>query len=252
MLDEIIKHKRDEVAARVRHTSLNELERRVATAPAPRLFEPAQPMALIAEVKRRSPSQGDFVTEIDPVAQARAYANGGATAISVLTDERYFRGSFDDLTAVRSAIDLPVLCKDFILTSYQVVEARVHGADLALLIVAAIPDSELIELHRQMLDLGMLPLVEVHDQHDLARALAMNARMIGINNRDLSDFSVDLLTTEYLAPLVPDDVILVSESGITTRSDIERVQRAGARVVLVGEVLMRSSDPGSTIRELLA
>lgn len=209
-------------------------------------------MSVIAEVKRRSPSRGDLQVEVDPVAQAQRYAAGGAHAISVLTDERYFGGSFADLAAVRAAVDLPVLCKDFILTPYQVYEARGWGADLLLLITAALPDSELLPLYRLTGELGMTPLVEVHDQHDLARAIAMGAGVIGINNRDLQDFSVSLLTTEYLGPLVPDDVLCISESGIATRADVERVAQAGVRAVLVGEALMLAPDPGAAIQELMA
>jgi indole-3-glycerol phosphate synthase len=251
ILDEICMHKLGEVEERQRLLPLSEVERLAAHASPPRPFQPARQVALIAEVKRRSPSKGDFVTTLDPVGQARAYEHGGADAISVLTDAGYFGGSFDDLEAVRAAVRLPVLCKDFILTEYQVYEARSHGADLLLLIVSAMNDRPLIALHACALELGMTPLVEVHDQHDLARALAMGARLIGINNRDLADFSVDLLTTEYLAPLIPDDVTVISESGIASREDVERVVRAGARGVLVGETLMRSDDPARTVRELV-
>jgi indole-3-glycerol phosphate synthase len=168
-----------------------------------------------------------------------------------LTDYRYFGGTLDDLSAVRGAVKVPVLCKDFILWPYQVYEARAYGADLILLIVAALRDDALRPLRQLALELGMTPLVEVHDQHDLARALAADAGVIGINNRDLTDFSVDLLTTEYLAPLIPDDVLVVSESGIAERTDVQRVTRAGARAVLIGSTLMRSGDPGATIAELL-
>jgi indole-3-glycerol phosphate synthase len=208
-------------------------------------------MSLIAEVKRRSPSAGALGENVDPVVQARLYEEAGASAISVLADNRYFGGSLADLAAVRAAVDLPVLCKDFIVTTYQVYEARACGADLILLIMAALRDDVVRPLQALALDLGMTPLVEVHDQHDLARAIAADARVIGINNRDLADFSVDLLTTEYLAPLIPDQVIVVSESGIEGRADVERVARAGARAVLVGSTLMRSGDPRATIRELL-
>ena len=251
ILEEIVQHKRVEVADREAQVSLDEVQRRAESAPPPRVPRFDGAMSLIAEVKRQSPSKGAFVSELDPVAQARAYERGGATAISVLTDERYFAGSLDDLRAVRAAVNVPVLCKDFFLSQYQVYEARSCGADLVLLIVAALDDRTLGRLHQLVLDLSMTPLVEVHDQHDLARAIAAGAQLIGINNRDLRDFSVDLLTTEYLAPLVPDDATIVSESGLATREDVERVARAGARVVLVGETLMRSADPGTVIRELV-
>jgi indole-3-glycerol phosphate synthase len=210
------------------------------------------PMSLIAEVKRRSPSAGALSPDVDPVAQALTYERAGASAVSVLTDQRYFGGTLDDLVAVRRAVSLPVLCKDFILTPYQVFEARSCGADLLLLIMAALRDDVLRPLQKLTIELGMTPLVEVHDQHDLARALAAESGVIGINNRDLTDFSVDLLTTEYLAPLIPDDVVVVSESGIADRSDVQRVKMAGARAILVGSTLMRSGDPAATIRALLA
>jgi len=251
ILDEICEHKRREVEERQHRVPLGEIERLASRAEPPRPFQPGRDVALIAEVKRRSPSKGDFVSALDPVEQALAYERGGADAISVLTDDRFFGGSLDDLDAVRRAVRVPVLCKDFILTEYQAYEARSRGADLLLLIVAAMNDRPLIAIHACVLELGMTPLVEVHDQHDLARALALGAGVIGINNRDLSDFSVDVLTTEYLAPLIPDDVIAISESGIATREDVERVVRAGARGVLVGEALMRSGDPAQTVRELV-
>lgn len=252
ILREIVEHKRVEVAEREGRVPLDEVVRRAADAPPPRALLPGDRVLLIAEVKRRSPSRGAFVSTLDPVAQARAYEAGGAAAISVLTDERFFGGRLDDLRAVRESVHVPVLCKDFLLTPYQVYEARSCGADLILLIVAALDDETLRQLAGLAAGLGMTPLVEVHDQHDLARAIAAGAQVIGINNRDLKDFSVDLVTTEYLAPLVPDDVILVSESGMADREDVRRVVRAGAHAVLIGETLMRSSDPAATIRELLA
>lgn len=251
ILDDILAHKRREIEAREAARPIDGLVREAESAPPVRRFSPRSPVGLVAEVKRRSPSAGELAEDLDPVTRARAYQEGGADAISVLTDARYFHGGFDDLAAIRAAVTLPVLCKDFILTAYQVYEARAHGADLLLLIAGAMNDPELIELHALALDLGMTPLVEVHDQHDLARAVALGAGLIGINNRDLNDFSVDLLTTEYLAPLIPDETLIVSESGITSRDDVQRVAAAGARVVLVGETLMRSSDPASTIQELL-
>lgn len=252
ILQEIVEHKMEEIEARQLDASLNEMRDRALEAPSPRLPNFRAPMSLIAEVKRRSPSKGEFVRTLDPVVQAQAYEEGGAAVISVLTDNRFFGGSFDDLAAVRDAVGIPVLCKDFILSPYQVYEARSHGADLLLLIVKALNDSALRELQALAGELGMTALVEVHDQHDLARAIAAGATVVGINNRDLADFSVDLLTTEYLAPLIPEGATIVSESGIMDREDVERVARAGARVVLVGETLMRSADPASTIRELLA
>lgn len=252
ILDDILQHKEAEVAERSRLRPLPEVMERARSAPAVRVVEFRGPLSLIAEVKRRSPSAGELAPEVDPVRQAQTYERAGAAVISVLTDAAYFGGTLDDLAAVRAGVWLPVLCKDFILTPYQVYEARAYGADLVLLIVAALHDDVLRELYRLVLELGMQALVEVHDQHELARALAADAALIGINNRDLTDFSVDLLTTEYLAPLIPDDVVVVSESGIGRKADVERVTRAGARAVLVGSALMRSGDPAAAIGELLA
>lgn len=250
-LDEILDHKRAEIAEREQRHGLGEVMQRASAAPPPRDLHFTDDIGLIAEVKRRSPSAGDLSTEVDPAAQAQAYERAGASAISVLTDQRYFGGTLDDLATVRAAVGVPVLCKDFILSPYQVYEARSYGADLILLIMAALRDDVMRPLQKLVLDLGMTPLVEVHDQHDLARALAAEAMLIGINNRDLTDFSVDLITTEYLAPLIPNDVDVVSESGISEQKDIERVARAGARAVLVGSALMKAGDPEAVIRELL-
>ncbi len=251
MLDEILRHKRQEVEQRRREVPLDLIERRLQAADSARVPVFSRPVSLIAEVKRRSPSAGPLQPDVDPVAQALLYERAGATAISVLTDTRYFGGTLDDLAAVRASVSVPVLCKDFFVTQYQLYEARSYGADLVLLIVAALRDDELRQSMATVSDLGMTPLVEVHDQHDLARALACDAALIGINNRDLTDFSVDLITTEYLAPLVPEDVTIVSESGIESRADVDRVIRAGASVVLVGSALMRSGDPLATAQALL-
>src|SRR5947209_4133902 len=252
ILDDILAHKREEVAARELQVSLDEVRNRALRADPARLATFDAPMSIIAEVKRRSPSAGEIAGGIDPVAQARMYERGGVAAISVLADNRFFGGSLDDLHAVRDAVRVPVLCKDFIVVPYQVYEARACGADIVLLILAALDDGAFRPLLALVQELRMTPLVEVHNQHELARAIAADAPVIGINNRDLTDFTVDLVNTEYLAPLVPDDTIVVSESGIRTREDVERARRAGARVVLVGETLMRSGDPTETIAELLA
>ncbi|MGH2448821.1 MAG: indole-3-glycerol phosphate synthase TrpC [Chloroflexota bacterium] len=249
-LADIVDHKREELSRKKREP-LEALRER-ANAVKRRPLKYRNPLSLIAEVKRLSPSAGDLAPGIDIVQRALAYQRGGASAISVLCDQRYFGGSLEDLAAIRRRVELPVLCKDFIVDPYQVWEAGAFGADLLLLIVAALNDRELRHLHDLAQELGMVPLVEVHDQHDLARAIAMDARLIGINNRNLDDFSVDLVTTEYLAPLVPDDTMIVSESGLATPEDVRRVRSAGAQVVLIGEALMRSSDPETLIRELLA
>jgi indole-3-glycerol phosphate synthase len=251
ILDDILANKRQELERRERETPLGIQQQRAAAAPPPRVPVFREPMAIIAEVKRRSPSAGEIVAEVDPVAQAAAYERAGASVISVLADERFFGGSLADLRAVREAVTLPVLCKDFIVSPYGIYEARAHGADLLLLIVAALDDRTFRFLLALTVELGMLPLVEVHDQHELARAIAADATLIGINNRDLTDFSVDLLTTEYLAPLVPDELTVVSESGIRTRADVQRAQQAGARVVLVGEALMRAESPEAALADLL-
>jgi indole-3-glycerol phosphate synthase len=251
ILDEILDHKRAEIVEREHLHTLDEVIQRAQSAPPPRTMDFNRKVSLIAEVKRRSPSAGALSAEVDPATQAQAYERAGASAISVLTDYRYFGGTLDDLSAVRAAVGIPVLCKDFILSPYQVYEARSYGADLILLIMAALRDDAMRPLQQLAVALGMTPLVEVHDQHDLARALAAEATLIGINNRDLTDFSVDLLTTEYLAPLIPDDVTVVSESGIGKREDVERVTHAGARAVLVGSALMRAGDPEAAIQELL-
>lgn len=251
ILDEIVEHKRREVADREAAVPIAELRRQAKRAPTPRPLVLDGQLSLIAELKRRSPSAGDLGNLGDPASLARAYQDGGAAAISVLTDGPYFGGSLEDLRAVRQEVDVPVLCKDFVIGEYQVYEARAAGADLLLLILSALDDEMYLNLQHLTLELGATPLVEVHDQHDLARAIAGDASLIGINNRDLVDFTVDLVTTEYLAPLVPDGVPIVSESGIRTREDVDRVARAGARAVLVGETLMRSAAPAHAIRELM-
>jgi indole-3-glycerol phosphate synthase len=251
ILDEIVENKRAEIGRREAQISLLEQQRRAQSISSPRPVEFARPMSIIAEVKRRSPSAGEIADDVDPVAQARAYESAGACVISVLCDGKYFGGSLADMTAVRDAVSVPVLCKDFIVSRYQLYEARAHGADLVLLILAALDDRTFRDLLALTHELGMTPLVEVHNQHELARAIAADSPIIGVNNRDLSDFSVDLLTTEYLAPLIPDEMVIVSESGIRTRDDVERVQRAGARVVLVGEALMRAESPALAVAELL-
>jgi indole-3-glycerol phosphate synthase len=251
ILDEILEHKREEVSQRKRAASEEEVREAAVKASPVRPPRFDGPMSVIAEVKRMSPSAGAIAAGLDPVEQALRYQEGGAAAISVLADERFFGGSLNDLRAVCEAVEIPVLCKDFILSEYQVWEARACGADLVLLILAALSDYSYRSLLSLTNQLGMTALVEVHDQHDLAKAIASDAPIIGINNRDLSDFSVDLITTEYLAPLIPEGTIIVSESGITSREDVERIQRAGATVVLVGEALMRSESPREEIRELL-
>ena len=207
-------------------------------------------LAVIAEVKRRSPSAGDIDATLDPVAQASRYADGGAAAISVLTEPDHFGGSLDDLRRVRAAVDVPVLRKDFIVASSQVFEARVGGADAILLIVSALDDATLRRLRELSEDLGMDALVEAHDEAEVERALASGARIIGINNRDLSTFEVDLATAESLAPLLSDVEVTVAESGIHSVADAARMAAAGYRAVLVGEALVRAEDPAQMVVDL--
>lgn len=209
-------------------------------------------ISVIAEFKRASPSKGDIRTDADMAMVAGAYERAGAAAMSVLTEERHFKGSLDDLRVARQACGLPLLRKDFIIDGYQLLEAAAAGADAVLLIVAALTDDQLAGLLEEAEATGLECLVEVHDSTELERALAAGPAMIGINNRDLGTFSVDLETSLNLIELMPDEVIVVSESGIRERDDVARLDEAGIDAILIGETLMRSSDPGSKISELLS
>jgi indole-3-glycerol phosphate synthase len=206
--------------------------------------------SVIAEVKRRSPSKGDLAEILDPAALAEQYAAGGAAAVSVLTEQRRFAGSLEDLRAVRAAVDVPVLRKDFIVDPYQVLEARAAGSDLVLLIVAALDDDILRRLHDEARELGMCVLVEVHDEPETERAVQLAAELVGVNARDLKTLEVDPDTFGRLAPLVPADVVLVAESGITSPVDVKRFVGEGARAVLVGEALVKDGDPEAAVRAL--
>lgn len=252
-LDAIIANTRIEIAQRRQHISLKELRKRAESIQPVRDFENAlrgEKIALVAEIKRASPSRGTLRGDLNLGDTARAYAANGAAAISVLTDIRYFHGSLDDLQAVHAAVEVPILRKDFIVDEYQIYESRARRADALLLIVRILSDAQLRDYVALTHSLGMSALVEIHAEDELARALAANARLIGINNRNLADFTVDLGTIERLARQIPRDKIIVAESGIFTRVDVERVARVGAHAVLVGEALMRAEDVGSKAREL--
>ncbi|MDO5535524.1 MAG: indole-3-glycerol phosphate synthase TrpC [Propionibacteriaceae bacterium] len=250
VLDDIIVGVREDLAARQALRSLPDLMDAVAGLPPTRpvvesLAAPG--LSVIAEVKRSSPSKGALADIPDPAALAREYAAGGASAISVLTERRRFGGSLEDLVAVRAAVDTPVLRKDFIVTDYQLWEARAAGADLALLMCSALGDADLARLHALALELGLTPLVEVHTPEEARRAVDLGARVVGINNRNLQTLEVDIAQFETLVDLIPDDRVKVAESGILTVADVERVAAAGADVILVGEALVRHGDPRSSV-----
>ena len=256
-LDAILERKRAEVAALSAATPEAELRARLAGAPPVRDFAGALsprggPTRVIAEVKRASPSAGAISAGLDAVAQALRYQAAGAAAISVLTDGPGFGGSLADLLAVRAAVALPVLRKDFTVDGWQLVEARAAGADAALLIAAALPGDLLRRLHDRCGELGLHALVEVHDEAEVERALAAGARLVGVNNRNLRTFAVDLATSERIVPALPARVKGVAESGVRGGADARRLRAAGAVNLLVGEALVRAADPGALLRELQA
>lgn len=260
ILDDILAHKRLEVAAQKQRVDMDTLVANIsASNDTPRGFMKALQArvaiggtAVIAEVKKASPSMGVIRASFDPVAIAESYAAVGATCLSVLTDEKYFQGSGHYLRLVRAAVGLPLLRKDFIVDEYQIVEARALGADAILLIVAALSDAELAAFTRLAHDLGLDVLVEVHDEAECARALQLPLRVIGVNNRNLHDFSVSLDTSRRIKTMLPADYLLVSESGIHTRADIEALQADGIHAFLVGGALMQADDPGVALSALLA
>jgi len=256
VLDGLVAGALADAARRRESRPLNDVEA-AALAAAPALdaraaLQRAARVKVIAEVKRASPSRGKLATIGDPAALARQYAEGGASAISVLTEERRFGGSLDDLVAVRSAVDVPVLRKDFIAEPYQVLEARAAGADLVLLIVAALDDSALRSLHELIIDLGMTPLVETHDADEVRRAVDLGADVIGVNARDLSTFELDRDLFGRLAGSIPDSTVRIAESAVSGVADVEHYRRAGADVVLIGEALVTGGDPVAALNEFLA
>jgi indole-3-glycerol phosphate synthase len=255
ILDKIVATKREEVARAKDALSEAELRSRLGDAPPRRDFFAALaapgPIKLIAEVKKASPSIGLIRADFDPVAIATAYAAHGATCLSVLTDEPYFQGRLEYLAAIRRAVDLPLLRKDFILDTYQLVEARLAGADAVLLIAECLDDCNLRKLHNAAIELGLCPLVELYDPENLPRVLAAGATLVGVNNRDLRTFAVDLEHTLRIRRDVPEDCLLVGESGIRTHEDVARLEAAGVDAILVGESLMRETDIGAAVERLL-
>ncbi|MGC8783525.1 MAG: indole-3-glycerol phosphate synthase TrpC [Armatimonadota bacterium] len=255
ILDTILAHKRQEVAEAESRIPFSQLERELPKAPPVRPFRHALNradgrVAVIAEVKKASPSKGVLCEHFDALHIALTYAQNSASAISVLTDERFFQGHLDYLRLIRQHVPIPILRKDFLISRYQVLEARIAGADAVLLIVAALSEEQLQDLLTYTHELGMDALVEVHTELELHRAMQAGAKVIGINNRDLTTFHTTLEVTERLAPQIPPGSIIVSESGIDSVQDVRRVARAGAHAVLVGESLVRAEDPGQKLREL--
>lgn len=252
VLDSIIEGVREDLAAR--RGSMAALHERIdAQAPAldAHSFLSRAEMNVIAEVKRSSPSKGNLAPITDPAALAEKYQEAGAAAVSVLTEQRRFGGSLADLDAVRSRIEIPVLRKDFMVDEYQFLEARAHGADIVLLIVAALSKSQLKDFYDLATELGMASLIEVHTQSELESAMDISPRIVGVNSRNLKTLEVSASVFEELIPTIPSSVIRVAESGISTRADVGQAQKAGATSILVGESLVKSGDPISAMRELL-
>jgi indole-3-glycerol phosphate synthase len=254
-LDDIIAGVREDLAVQQTRVPLERLKQRCqhidpAIDPMPRFRGPG--VAVIAEVKRSSPSKGSLAEIADPAALAVEYEAGGAAAISVLTEQRHFAGTLDDLVRVRCAVNVPVLRKDFVVTAYQLFEARAAGADLVLLIVAALSDSELVSLVERARSIGLTPLVEVHTADEVGRAVDAGATIIGVNARNLQTLKVEPSTFSRLAPLIPDGIVRIAESGVRGPHDVIDLARAGADVVLVGEALVTGRDPRSGVADLVA
>lgn len=253
VLDRILAHKLAEVDEARRERPLRQLQDACESQSPARDFAATlqrETVALVAECKQASPSKGRLNNDYDPARLARTYAANGAAAISVLADARFFEGSLDHLVEARAAVTVPLLCKEFVVDPWQVHAARASGADAVLLIVAALGDTQLAELHAIILALGMTPLVEVHNEDELERALNVRPRVIGVNNRDLKTFEVDLQTTARLAPNVPAETTLVAESGIADAQDVRHMGELGAHAVLVGETLMKAPDLAATVQSL--
>jgi indole-3-glycerol phosphate synthase len=257
-LTAILESKAEHVAAAKAQANMADLDRRASEQTPPRGFRASldraakQGVALIAEIKKASPSRGLIRADFDPPAHARAYAAGGAACLSVLTDGPYFQGADEYLVAARAACTLPCLRKDFMIDPWQVAEARALGADAILIIVAALEDTQMAEIEAAAIDRGLDVLVEVHDTRELERALRLHSRLIGANNRDLRDFSVDFARTYELVERAPDDCLFVAESGIGSRADMQAMAEHGVRAFLVGESLMRQTDVEAATRALLA
>lgn len=255
ILQEIVKRKRHEVEESRKKRPLRELKSFVSAASMPRDFydlsRQTDDIKIIAEVKKASPSKGVISRDFDPVRIASAYENAGAFAISVLTDEKYFMGSLDYLSEVKRSVSIPVLRKDFMVDQYQIYEARSYGADIILLIVSVLDAVTIREFRDLAQELGMSSIVEVHDESELEVALEAESRIIGINNRDLKTFDVDLNTSERLVRQIPDDVVVISESGISDADNISRLLEYGISTFLIGESFMRQDDPGKALKSLL-